>query len=129
MNRRYRIPLQFSAIDTFLRWAKNGDAPDAPLPINCLAIRMILSCFALVQTATLSLRLSQAERKALRQRARAEGLSQGSLVRRALRAYGVTPEPDKAKTGYDVIKHLIGSCRGGPSDLSTNPKYMEEFGR
>jgi len=82
-----------------------------------------------MQTATLSLRISQAERKALRQRARAEGLSQGCLVRRALRAYGVTPEPDKAKTGYDVIKHLIGSCQGGPSDLSTNPKYMEEFGR
>ena len=82
-----------------------------------------------MQNATLSLRISQAERKALRQRARAEGLSQGSLVRRALRAYGVTPEPDKAKTGYDVIKHLIGSCRGGSPDLSTNPKHMEDYGR
>jgi len=50
-------------------------------------------------------------------------------VRRALRAYGVTPEPDKAKTGYDVIKHLIGSCRGGSPDLSTNPKHMEGYGR
>ena len=82
-----------------------------------------------MQTATLSLRISKAESQALRLRARAEGVSQGSLVRRALRAYGVTPEPDKAKTGYDVIKHLIGSCRGGSPDLSTNPKYMEDYGR
>jgi hypothetical protein len=82
-----------------------------------------------MQTETLSVRISKAESKALRQRAREEGLSRGSLVRRALRAYGVTPEPEPAKTGYDVIKHLIGSCKGGPRDLATNPKYMEGFGR
>lgn len=82
-----------------------------------------------MQTETLSLRLSKAESNALRRRARAGGLSQGSLVRRALRAYGVTPEPGKAKSGYDVIKHLIGSCPGGPGDLATNPKHMEDFGR
>ncbi len=82
-----------------------------------------------MQGETLSIRISKAEIKALRQRARREGLSQGRLVRRALRAYGVTPDPTPAKTGFDVIKHLIGSCRGGPSDLSTNPKHLEDFGR
>lgn len=82
-----------------------------------------------MQVETLSIRISKAESKALRQRARAEGMSQGAIVRRALRAYGVTPEPEKAKSGYDVIKHLIGSCKGGPSDLATNPKYLEGFGR
>jgi len=82
-----------------------------------------------MHTETLSLRISKAEIRALRRRARAEQVSQGTLVRKALRAYGVTPEPEKAKTGYDVIKHLIGSCKGGPSDLATNPKYMEGFGR
>ena len=38
-------------------------------------------------------------------------------------------EPAKAKTGYDVIKHLIGSCKGGSTDLATNPKHMEGYGR
>ncbi len=82
-----------------------------------------------MQDETLSIRLSKAESKALRQRARAERLSQGAIVRRALRAYGVTPGPEKAKSGYDVIKHLIGSCKGGSPDLSTNPKHMEGYGR
>ena len=88
-----------------------------------------LSCVADVQVETLSIRISKAEIKALRQRARAEKMSQGAIVRRALRAYGVTPEPEKAKTGYDVIKHLIGSCKGGSPDLSTNSKYLEGYGQ
>jgi len=46
-----------------------------------------------------------------------------------LRAYGVTADPVKAKTGYDVIKHLIGSCKGGSSDLATNPRHLDGYGR
>lgn len=82
-----------------------------------------------MQTETLSLRITKAERRALRERARQEGISQGSLVRRALRAYGVTPEPDPGRTGYDVIKHLIGKNRGGSKDLSTNPEHLKDYGR
>jgi hypothetical protein len=82
-----------------------------------------------MQTETLSLRISKAERRALRARARQEGISQGGLVRRALRAYGVTPEPDAARTGYDVIKHLVGKNRGGSKDLSTNPEHLKDYGQ
>lgn len=82
-----------------------------------------------MHTEILAIRVSKAERTALRKRAKLEKLSQSDLVRRALRAYGVTPEPEKAKTGYDVIKHLIGSCKGGPSDLATNPMHMADYGR
>ena len=82
-----------------------------------------------MQTETLAIRISKAEWTAIRQRARQEKLSQGDLVRRALRAYGVTPEPVASKTGYDVVKHLVGCCRGGPKDLSTNPKYLEGLGQ
>jgi hypothetical protein len=82
-----------------------------------------------MQTETLSLRITKAERRALRERARREGISQGSLVRRALRAYGVTPEPDAGRTGYDVIKHLVGKNRGGSKDLSTNPEHLKDYGR
>ena len=78
---------------------------------------------------TLSLRISKAELEALRKRARVEGISQGSLVRRALRAYGVTTEAPKAKTGYDVIKRFLGRNRGGSKDLSTNPKHLAGYGR
>ena len=82
----------------------------------------------LMQTVTLSIRISKAEKLALRRRARQEHISQSTLIRRALRAYGAIPEPDNAKTGYDVIKHLIGRSRGHTPDLSSNPKHMERFG-
>jgi hypothetical protein len=81
-----------------------------------------------MQTETLSLRISKAESQALRERARREGVSQGNLVRRALRAYGVTPEPTPGKSGYDVIKHILGKNRGGSKDLSTNPKHLADYG-
>jgi hypothetical protein len=73
--------------------------------------------------------MSTAERRALRERARSDGVSQGTLVRRALRAYGVTPEPDSNKSGYDVIKHLIGRHSGAPRDLSTNARHLDDYGR
>ena len=82
-----------------------------------------------MQTETLSVRISKAESRALRERARQEGVSKGSLVRRALRAYGVTPESESGKSGYDVIKHLLGKNRGKSKDLSTNPEHFKDYGR
>lgn len=82
-----------------------------------------------MHTETLSLRISKPELAALRRRARREGLSQGTLVRQALRSYGVTPEPAPAKSGYDVIHHLVGRLRGGARDLSTNPAHLDGYGR
>jgi hypothetical protein len=82
-----------------------------------------------MQDETLSVRISKAESRALRERARREGISQASLVRRALRAYGVTPETHPETSGYDVIKHLLGRSRGGPKDLSTNPEHLDGYGR
>lgn len=82
-----------------------------------------------MQTHTLSLRVSAAESRALEERARKEGISKGSLVRRALRAYGVTPELGSGETGYDVIKHLVGKARGGSRDLATNPDHLAGYGR
>jgi hypothetical protein len=81
-----------------------------------------------MQTEILSLRIFKAEIRALRAKARQERVSQGSLVRRALRAYGVSPETDPGRRGYDVIKHLIGKNRGSAKDLSTNPKHLAHYG-
>lgn len=81
-----------------------------------------------MQIQTLSLRISAAESLALEQRARQEGISKGSLVRRALRAYGVTAELGDGESGYDVIQHLVGKARGGSRDLATNPKHLAGYG-
>jgi len=82
-----------------------------------------------MQIASLSLRISKSESKALRERARKEGVSQSNVVRRALRAYGVTPEHDSTSCGYELIKHILGKCRGGPKDLSSNPKHLADYGK
>jgi len=82
-----------------------------------------------VNTETLAVRISKAERDALRRRAKHEQVSQGDLVRRALRAYGVTTATSPDQTGYDVIKHLIGRAEGGPTDLSSNPAHLADYGK
>jgi Ribbon-helix-helix protein, copG family len=88
----------------------------------------ILYYIVSMQTETLSLRITKAESRALRERARREGISRGSLVRRALRAYGVTPPAD-GTSGYEVIKHLIGRNAGGPKDLSADPRHLDDYGQ
>lgn len=35
----------------------------------------------------------------------------------------------KAETPYDRVKHLFGVLKDLPSDLLTNPKYFEDFGK
>ncbi len=78
---------------------------------------------------TLSIRISKGERAALRAAAKKGKTSQGQIVRLALRAYGVAPKEKTAPNAYDLVKDLIGKYKDGPGDLSTNPKYMEGFGR
>jgi hypothetical protein len=51
------------------------------------------------------------------------------LVREALESYlGEAPAP---RSAYDLAKEagVIGCVRGGPSDLSTNRKHFEGFGK
>lgn len=37
----------------------------------------------------------------------------------------------RVETAYEAAKRLglIGGCKGGPSDLATNPRHMEGFGQ
>lgn len=38
-------------------------------------------------------------------------------------------EPKKTSmVSYADIEHLVGSIKGGPRDLASNPKYMEGYG-
>lgn len=63
------------------------------------------------------------------------GKPQKDVLSDALRQYHPTAANGGADSGsdetvYDVLKRegLIGCIKGGPPDLSTNPKYMEGFG-
>ncbi len=101
----------------------------------CLAKALCLSYIEQMQIETLSVRITASESLALGQRARKDGVSKGSLVRAALRAYGVTPELEAGQSGHEVIQHVLakvqakaGQSRTGARDLSTNPKHMAGYG-
>lgn len=61
--------------------------------------------------------------------ARRQRVSKSKLVRRAV-------EESLSRNGADApgpslherAKHVCGTLRGGPTDVSTNPKYLEDFG-
>jgi len=60
--------------------------------------------------------------------ARAERRSKSALVREALEDRLKAKRRRGQVTAYDLVKNLCGSLKGGPTDLATDPKYMEGFG-
>lgn len=71
--------------------------------------------------------------------ARAVGVTPSEVVRQAFEAYeashnGTPPTETGEETVFDVLSRagLIGCLKaasGTPTDLSTNPEFMEGFGR
>jgi hypothetical protein len=57
------------------------------------------------------------------------GVPESDVIRCAIEQF--VAQQEMPTTCYDVAKQagLIGSMPGLPPDLSTNPKYMEGFGR
>lgn len=62
-----------------------------------------------------------AERKGVSQKEAVMGLVNEEVVE-----YKVEPTPGSL---LDRMQHLVGIVEDAPKDLSTNPKYMEDFGK
>ena len=60
--------------------------------------------------------------------ARAERRSKSAVVREALEERLKTARRHRPVRAYDLVKHLCGSIKGGPTDLATNPEHMKGFG-
>jgi len=59
-----------------------------------------------------------------------EHLSKSELVRRAVQVYiGQIPAQTLKQSALDKAGDLVGCFSGGPSDLSTNPRHLDDFGR
>jgi metal-responsive CopG/Arc/MetJ family transcriptional regulator len=65
----------------------------------------------------------------LRDQSRARGQTPSDVVRAALESY--LAQEAGSVSAYEKAKRagLIGIVRGAPKDLSTNPVYMEGFGK
>lgn len=77
----------------------------------------------------LSIRVSKALRKQLAALVEKTGQTESAIVREALTKYYHKEFPGPSAYEYFKAAGMIGDVDGLPSDYSTNPKYMEEFGR
>lgn len=77
----------------------------------------------------INVRVDERLKQELEAEARERGVSPSEIVRQALKAHMQQRSP--RESAYDLAKRLgiIGSAKGLPTDLSTNPKHMEGFGR
>jgi Arc/MetJ-type ribon-helix-helix transcriptional regulator len=55
-------------------------------------------------------------------------LPKSELVRQALERLLKDSAKKTAPTAFDRVKSLCGIVKEGPTDVSTNPKYLEDFG-
>ena len=77
---------------------------------------------------TVSVKIPERLDKALAATARRRRTTRSALIREALEALvagGVRPQPGSVA---EAAADLIG-CVAGPGDLSTNPTYLEDFGK
>src|SRR5438132_5812828 len=89
-----------------------------------------------------TLDLPDAVFRRLKAQAALEGMSLKDLIARyvsmglsapartqADRVSDAAPVAEKFVSVYDVVKDACGMVKGGPRDLASNPKHMEDFGR
>jgi hypothetical protein len=74
-----------------------------------------------------SFKLPSALRKRLAEEARRRRVSQAAVIRESLEAALLEQPATRGElTCADLAGDLIGSFRGGPKDLSTDKRYLEE---
>ena len=72
-------------------------------------------------------RLDREEQTLLKELMKATGETISALVKKGLRLVH-NQLVKKPKNALELAGNLVGSCKGGPHDLSTNKKHMEGFG-
>ena len=79
---------------------------------------------------TLTVKIPEALERSIALAARRERVTKSELVRRAMTKYvAQIGEGQKFQSALDLAGGLIGSVRGGPADLATNAKYMDDYGK
>jgi hypothetical protein len=56
-------------------------------------------------------------------------LPKSALVREALKRSLKHPRQAPKNAAFDRVRDLCGIIKDGPSDMSTNPRYMDGFGK
>ena len=79
---------------------------------------------------TLTVKIPEALERKIARVARRKRISKSELVRQAIEQYAArSAEPGGFQSALDLAGSLVGSLRGAPADLASNPAHMEAYGR
>lgn len=82
---------------------------------------------------TVSMKLPDPLAAELAAQAERRKLSKSALIREALTRYLAEPEDGEARptpgSFLERARHLAGSVKGAPADLSDDPAHLEGYGR
>jgi len=76
---------------------------------------------------SLSLKLPKHLDVMIERLAKQRGVSRSAVIRAALEAYAANGT--RRGSALEAAGDLVGSLKGGPRDLSYNPKYMKDYGK
>jgi len=79
--------------------------------------------------ATITCKIPDELNEQLEAEAARKMLPKSALVREALERSFKRPRQARQQTAFDRVKDLCGIIKDGPADMSTNPKYMDGFGK
>lgn len=84
-----------------------------------------------MSTRTLTLKVSDQLRRQIAAQSRRRNISSSELVRRAVQRYVAEagPEDGSFVSALELAGDLVGSQKGGPKDLSTNPRHLLDYGQ
>ncbi len=103
--------------------------------VACVCLTSVLLCLTVtmieegVPMERINVRVDERLKQELETEAREKGVRPSDIVRQALEEHmrSRTPSPNCRDLAERI--GLIGSAKGLPADLSTNPDHMEGFGR
>ena len=79
--------------------------------------------------ATINCKIPEELNNQLEAEAARTKVPKSALVRKALKRSLPLPKKKLQKSAFQSVKDLCGLIQNGPKDVSTNPKYLKDFGR
>jgi predicted transcriptional regulator len=78
----------------------------------------------------LTVKISSELEREIARAARRQRISKSELARRAMKQYVSRSEsPSKVRSAADLAGEWLGSVRGAPPDLASNPRHLDNYGR
>ena len=77
---------------------------------------------------TITLKISEKTEADLKYLASEKGTTKSLIIREAIESYLADKNVKRKSNFLELAGDIIGSVEG-PEDLSTNPKYMEDYGK